>query len=451
MATRTVAVLLALWVQASTDGPNWPQWRGPAGGGVSPASGLPERWSRQESVKWRAKLAGIGTSSPIVWGNRVFVTSQVGAAPLRAGDHPGLAREKPDLLTRERPLGGARAEAASRAWLVIEAFDAGTGRRLWERRVEARGPLPQLHENHNLATPTPATDGERLYAWFGTGQLLALDPGGRIAWSRHLGREFAAFDVPWGHGSSPVLYRDTLILLCDHGAESYIVALDKGTGRERWKVDRGAGPASYSTPVLVASSSGDELVVNSNNRVEGYSPATGKLLWYTDVPRQTTVPSPVAHGDMIYLTRGYRGSPYMAIQSGGRGDVTATHVTWRQPSGASYTSSLVLYDGLLYMTNDIGVLTCADAKTGERVWQLRLDGLFFASPVAADGKVYLASQTGETFVVRAGREPMLVATNDLGERLVASPAVAWGRLFLRSDGALFAIERATQERRRRPE
>jgi outer membrane protein assembly factor BamB len=142
---------------------------------------------------------------------------------------------------------------------------------------------------------------------------------------------------------------------------------------------------------------------------------------------------------MIYLTRGYRGSPYMAIRAGGRGDVTPTHVAWRMPTGASYVSSIVHYDGLLYMTNDVGVLTCADARSGERVWQLRLEGLFFASPVAADGKIYLTSQTGDTFIVRAGRAPQLVATNDLGERLVASPAISSGRLYVRSDGGLFAI------------
>ncbi len=164
-------------------------------------------------------------------------------------------------------------------------------------------------------------------------------------------------------------------------------------------------------------------------------------MWYADAPRQTPVPSAVFHDGVIYMTRGYRNSPYLAIRPGGRGDVSASHVLWRAPGGGSYVSSLLYYDGLLYLTNDVGVLTCADAKTGARVWQARLDGVFFASPVGADGKVYFVSETGETIVVRAGRTPEILARNDLGERLVASPAIAGGRIFLRSDARLFAIGR----------
>jgi outer membrane protein assembly factor BamB len=189
----------------------------------------------------------------------------------------------------------------------------------------------------------------------------------------------------------------------------------------------------------VSGPAGEERVVNSSERIDAYDPATGRLLWYADAPRQTPVPSAVFHDGVIYLTRGYRNSPYLAVRPGGRGDVSATHVLWRAPGGGSYVSSLVYYDGLLYLTNDIGVLTCADAKTGARVWQARLDGVFFASPVGADGKVYFVSETGETIVVRAGRTPEILARNDLGERLVASPAIAGGRIFLRSDARLFAI------------
>ena len=186
---------------------------------------------------------------------------------------------------------------------------------------------------------------------------------------------------------------------------------------------------------------GDELVVNSSERIDAYDPKTGKLLWYTGSERQTPIPSAVFHDGRIFLSRGYRNSDYLAIRPGGRGDVTATHVEWRAASGASYVPSIVYYDGLLYMTNEVGVVTCADARTGEAVWRHRLGGLFFASPVAGDGKVYLLSETGEAFVLRAGRSPEVLSRNELGGRFLASPAIAQGRLFLRSDDALFAVGR----------
>jgi outer membrane protein assembly factor BamB len=423
---------------------DWPQWRGPAGHGISPESGLPTSWSAREGVAWKAPLAGTGASSPIVWGDRVFVTSQVGRAAVAPGQHPRLAREEPSLAGRESPIGGTRHDTdAPRGAieLVVEAFRRSDGTRLWDHRVEATGPFPELHEKHNLATPTPVTDGERVYAWFGNGQIVALDMEGRVVWTRHLGREYSPYAARWGHGSSPVLYRDLLVLLCDHLPVSYLLALDARTGRERWKADRGSGRVSHSTPLVIATPGGDELLVNSSERIDAYDPATGTLLWHAGSPRQTPIPSAVFHEGRIFLSRGYRNSDYMAIRPGGRGDVTASHVDWRTPAGASYVPSIVYYQGLLYMTNEVGVVTCADARTGERVWRHRLSGVFFASPVAGDGKVYLVSETGETFVLRAGREPHVLATNDLGDRFLASPAISGGRLFLRSDTTLFAIGR----------
>jgi outer membrane protein assembly factor BamB len=421
---------------------NWPQWRGPAGLGVSAASGLPATWSARENIAWSGALRGLGTSSPIVWGDRIFVTSQVGRTQVRGGSHPMLARDDAALVSLEKPIGGRRDEPAGAAdptVLVVESFNRADGRRLWEYRVEAQGPFPALHEKHNLATPTPVTDGQHLFAWFGTGQIAALDMRGDVVWAKHLGREYSPFDINWGHGSSPVLYKDLLILLCDHQSASYLLALEARTGKLRWKADRGKGRASYSTPLVVPGPHGDELVVNSTERIDGYDPATGELLWHAGAPRQTPIPSAVFHDGLIYMTRGYRNSPYLALRPGGRGDVSASHIVWRAPGGGSYAASLVYYDGLLYFTNDVGVLTCADAKTGARVWQMRLDGVFFASPVAGDGKIYFVSQTGETIVVKAGRVPAILARNDLGERLVASPAISDGQIFLRSDGTLFAI------------
>lgn len=423
---------------------NWPQWRGPSSRGVSSETGLPATWSASHNLAWRASPAGLGTSSPIVWGDRVIVTSQVGTSTVADGAaHPQLARDDRALAEREAPIGGRRPVAATPdpddVWFVVEAFGRSDGRRLWEYRTRAIGTLPAVHEKHNLATPTPVTDGERVYAWFGNGQLVALTMDGRLAWTRHLGAEYGPFRTLWGHGSSPVLFDGLLILQCDHLSDAYLLAVDARTGRDRWKVDRGNGRTSHSTPLVVSVPDGAELLVNSSERIDVFDPSTGKLLWFTGAPRQTPIPSAVFDAGRIYLSRGYRNSDFMAIRPGGRGDVTATHVEWQAPSGASYVPSILYYEGLLYMTNEVGVVTCADARNGETVWRHRLGGVFFASPVAGDGKVYLVSETGETFVLRAGRTPEVLARNDLGERLIASPAISHGRLFLRSDRTLFAV------------
>jgi outer membrane protein assembly factor BamB len=408
---------------------------------VSPERPLPTTWSRTENLAWTAPLSGNGTSSPIVWGDLVIVTSQVGgSARVGRGAHPLLSRDDTTLSAREAALGRDDTSPGPIAF-VVEAFDLGSGRRRWEYRVAAAGRLPEVHEKHNLATPTPATDGKRIYAWFGNGQLVALDLEGRLVWSRHLGLELGAFRTTWGHGSSPALRGQLLYLLCDHLDQSYLLALDAETGKERWKADRGRNRVSHSTPVIVEGARGAELIVNSSERVDAYDPATGALLWHMGTARQTPIPSPVSDAGMIFFTRGYRNSDYLAVRSGGRGDVSNTHVAWHAPSGGSYVPSIVHYDGLLYLTNEVGVVTCADAKTGETVWRLRLPGVFFASPVAGDGKVYFTSETGETFVLEAGRTAKLMATNDLGERFLASPAIGRGRIVLRADGRLFAIGR----------
>lgn len=423
-------------------GEDWPQWRGPSGNGVSAETNLPARWSADSNIVWKASLAGLGGSSPVTMGNRVFVTSQVGAVDVRRGSHPQLARDDSSLVRQEKPMGGRRNEPQDKpgeVFLAVEAFNLSSGKKLWEYRVPATGPFPELHEKHNLATPTPVTDGEHLYAWFGNGLIVCLDMEGTLVWSRHLGQEYSPFNIQWGPGSSPVLFNDLVILLCDHREASYLLALEKTTGKERWKLDRGKDRVSFSTPAVVPGPSGSELIVNSSERIDAFNPVNGELLWYAGSERQSPIPSPVFHDSVIYMSRGYRNSDFMAIRPGGRGDVTESHTLWLTPKGASYVPSIIYYNGLLYMTSDAGILTCADAGTGEEVWRQRLRGVFFASPVAADGKVYLVSETGETIVIRAGREPQILARNNLRERLMASPAISRGHIFLRSDENLFCI------------
>ena len=416
---------------------NWPQWRGSSGNGVSNETGLPTRWSKDD-VAWKASLKGFGVSSPIVWGDRVFVTSQSGQGELRPGSHPTLARG-PEAEA-EKPLGKSAATTAQKeVYFIIEAFRRTDGRQLWEYRMPAAGPLTPVHQKHNLASPSPVTDGEMIYAWFGNGQLVALTMEGKLVWQRHLGKEISPFEIEWGHGSSPALYRNLLILECDHVPASYLIALDKKTGKEKWKVDRGKGVRSYSTPSVVSGPRGDELIVNASERIDAYDPVTGKHLWYTGEPNRFPIPVPSSENGLLYASRGYRSGPFMAIRLGGTGDISHTHVQWLVPTSAPYVSSLVLYQGLIYMANDAGVASCFDSKTSEKVWQARTEGIFSASPVAGDGKVYLLSETGETIVLKAGREFQVLARNDIGERMVASPAISEGQLFIRTDGYLFCI------------
>jgi outer membrane protein assembly factor BamB len=433
------AALALVLAAGAARGDEWPQWRGPQGTGVAPDTALPTRWS-PDDVTWKARLGGVGVSSPVVWGDRIFVTSQTGRVALRPGNHPTLARG--DEASAEKPLGTSSAPGAADAGKVrflVEAFHRKDGRRLWQYAVEAEGDLAEVHQKHNLASPSPVTDGRYVYAWFGNGQLVALDVLGKLAWQRHLAKDYGPFDIAWGHGSSPALYRDLVILLCDHNPASYLIALDKRTGGVRWRTDREKGSVSYSTPTVVTSATGDELVVNSTRRVDGYDPATGKLLWWVGEPTRFAVPVPSFGDGVLYLSRGYRSGPFMAVRAGGRGDVSKTQVGWSVPTGAPYVSSLLYYQGLVYMANDVGVVTAVDAKTGEKVWQERIEGIFTASPVAADGKVYLVSEAGETIVLSAGRPPRVLARNSVGERSVASPAISDGQIFIRTDENIICV------------
>jgi outer membrane protein assembly factor BamB len=415
---------------------DWPHWRGPSSNGIAAASPLPAAWSATGNVAWQTPLEGAGVSSPIVSGTRVFVTSQTGDGRRRPGNHPTLTQGGDPRSAGETTLAKrARTDVA----FIVEAFDRVSGKRVWIHETKPEGDLPPVHDKHNLASASPVTDGERVYAWFGTGQLVVLDTNGKPVWTKNLAKEYGAFDIQWGHASSPVLFQDTIILLCYHSPASYVVALDKRTGAVKWKVDKAAGQESYSSPIIVQAASGNELIVNSNSGVESFDPATGKSLWtYPEVNR---FPIPVAMVDngVLFLSRGYRSSPYMAIKLGGRGDITNTHVAWRVPTGGPYVSSLLHYQGVIYMSTDNGILSAVDASNGQRLWQERVGGTFSASPIAGDGKIYFVAEGGETIVIKAGRTFEILSRNKLDGHFVASPAAGGGKVFLRADDRLFAV------------
>ena len=427
------AFVASLWAHlAAAD--NWPQWRGPEATGVSMEENLPSHWTAEDNVAWRTPLEGLGTSSPVVWEDKVFLTSQIGSGPIdwRGAQFPGA----PEARDYRSDDGQVR--------FAVLAFDRADGHLHWRYEFPAEGDLPPVHYKHSLASPSVVTDGESVFAWVGTGQLVALTLDGELRWKRHIGREYAPFDVLWGHGSSPVLYENLLFLLCDHPARAYLLAVDKATGEEVWKVERGSGLRSYSTPFVLRGTDGDELVVNSSRRLESFDPRTGALLWYTGEPTTLAIPMPVSHEGILYVSRGYSGGPYASIRGGGQGDVSESHVRWRIPTGAPYISSPLYYRGLVYFANENGIVSAIDAETGETVWRERLGGVFTASPLAGDGKVYLLDETGRAVVLEAGRTFQILAQNELAERTLASPAVAGGQIFIRTDEHLFCIGRSSR-------
>ena len=429
-------LVLGVSLSVAVSANDWPHWRGPAASGVAAASPLPSTWSATDNVAWEAPLAGAGVSSPIVWGTRVFVSSQAGDGRRQDGRHPTLTQGADPSTAGEATLRRTKRDSVA---FVVEAFDRTSGKRQWVHEMPAEGELPPVHDKHNLASASPVTDGERVYAWYGTGQLVAIDTNGKRVWSKHLGKDYGPFDINWGHASSPVLYQDSIILLCYHSPASYLLALDKRTGTVKWKVDKTAGIESYSSPIVVQGPGGPELIVNSSAGVESFDPATGESLWTYPEVNRFPIPVAMVDGGILYLSRGYRSSPYMAIRLGGRGDITGTHVAWRVPTGGPYVSSLVHYQGIIYMSTDNGILSAIDAKNGERLWQERVGGTFSASPIAGDGKVYFVSEGGETIVIKAGRGFDLISRNKLDGHFVASPAAGQGRIFLRADDRLFAV------------
>jgi outer membrane protein assembly factor BamB len=368
------------------------------------------------------------------------VTSQVGTGSRRAGNHPSLVQGADAAGSGERNLGATSASTDVR--FALTAYRWSNGTRAWQHELGAEAPLVAVHDKHNLSTPSPVTDGQTVIGWFGTGQVVAVDAAsGKPLWSKHLGKEYGVFEINWGHSSSPVLHADLAIFPCYHESGSYLLALDKRTGAVRWKRDRDAGAHSYSTPLVVTHDGKATLVLNTSRAVEGYDPATGSPLWRVVEENRFPIPMPVHHQGVLYLSRGYRSSPYLAIRLGGSGDVSSSHVVWRTPTGAPYVSSLLYYDGLLYMATEMGIVSAIDPANGQTVWRERLGGVFTASPVAGDGKVFLVSETGETIVLRAGRKPEILARNPLDAHLVASPAISRGRIFLRGDNELIAIGR----------
>lgn len=444
---RTRVLALAAWAGVAVAGSalagpsyNWPQWRGPAGQGVSAETDLPAQWSATENVAWKTEIPGRGHSSPIVWGDRVFLTTAVEGPVIK----PGATGTKHVIDGQDfvHPDGvGADHEQT----LKVLALDAGTGRILWERTAWTGAPFDTRHKRGSFASPTPVTDGKRVYVWFGSEGLYTYDFDGTLLWKSDLGG-IATLGV--GVGTSPVLYKDLLILQCDedNGEKSFVTALDVKTGKPVWRVPRKV-QVSWGTPVIVRAQAGgkqrDELVTTGTEAIIAYDPRTGAELWRSKGLESNAVPSPVAGRDVVVLSAGYPAKVAMAIKPGGKGDVTGSpHVLWTYAKGTAYVPSPILYGDYVYLVTDRGLLTCLDARTGEVKYEgVRppTNSTFMASPVAFEGKILLFSEDGDAHVIKAGPQHELLRTNSIGEPIQASPAISQGSLFIRGAQHLFRI------------
>jgi outer membrane protein assembly factor BamB len=384
----------------------WPRWRGPSGQGLVVGTGYPDAWSATENVVWKTAVPGNGNSSPIVWRDRVIVTT---------------AYEN-----------GRR--------LSVLAFKRADGVKLWETFAPQGRTDGGTHYKNGHASSTAATDGERVYVSFGARGLFALDLNGKILWQRDLG----PMDAYHGAAGSPLLYKNRIILYQDQYSGSFIAAFDTRTGEAVWRTPREAS-VGWGTPIAVQVGGRDEIIVNGQQEVQAYDPDTGRELWSCRGTTYEVIPTPVVGYGMVFCSSG-RAGPTLAIKPGGRGDVTRSHVAWTSPRGSPFVPSPILYGEQLYMINDMAsIVTSLEATTGKLMWQGRLgvamrEG-FSASPVAVEGKVFFTNDEGETFVLKAGPAFELLRTNRLGEAVLASPALVDGTWYFRTAKNLIAIGR----------
>src|SRR5215213_5234081 len=396
---------------------SWPSFRGPHASGIAEGQNLPDQWNAKtgQNILWRTPIPGLAHSSPIVWGNRIFVTTAVSSDP-KASFRPGLYGD-----------GDASKDRSAHRWIVY-ALDKRTGKILWERVAYQGEPIEKRHIKATYANSTPATDGRIVVAWFGSQGLHAYDVDGRFLWKVDLGRiDLGAYDIPsyeWGSASSPIIWKNLVIIQCDTQTDSFLLALNANTGETVWKTDRDEIP-SWGTPTVAITSKGEELVANASNFIRGYDPRTGKELWRLGKSSRITAPTPIFADDVLVVASG-RGPerPIFVVKAGARGDLTLPEgktssdtVIWSRTGRGSYMPTPLIYKGILYVLGNNGAFDAYNLKTGEELYRQRLPLVgngFSASPVAADGKIYLPNEDGEILVVSAGEKFNHIGTNSMG-------------------------------------
>lgn len=398
--------MLAALLATTRASAQWPEFRGPTGQGHAADTNLPLEWSEARNVKWKVPVPGRGWSSPSIAGGRVWVTTAVdgGGTSLRA-----------------------------------LALDLETGRELVNVEVfQLRRPAA-MNPKNSRASPTPVVDGDRVYVHFGADGTAALTTTGEIVWKTRM-----PYESQHGNGGSPILYGDLLIVSCDGSDTAFLVALDKRTGKTRWRSwRRQPWDQAYSTPLVIRVGDRDEIVSVGAYRAAAYDPANGKEIWRVSYPDGfSNVPRPVFGHGLVYIATGFQEPSLLAVRADGAGDVTKTHVAWTLRRGAPLTPSPLLVGDELYVVNDGGIALCLDAKTGETLWIQRLGGSYSASPIFADGRIYFLSEDGMSKVIAPGREFRLLATNRLDGDTLGSMAVAAGSIVIRTDSYLYRIVKA---------
>ncbi len=399
---------------------NWPTWRGPNRDGISREKNLPVKWSTTENVAWKLPMPGRSGSTPIIWGERIFVSTTSGDA------------------------------------IELWSVDRANGKVLWKQHLSNGG--REMYRKQNLSSPSPVTDGKSVWIMTGTGILKAFDFTGKQIWTRDIQKDYGAFGLNWGYASSPLLYDGSLFVQVLHGMKtddpSYVLRIDAASGRTLWRIERPTdaireSPDSYTTPALLEHNGSTEIVVTGGDCVTGHDPATGRELWRANglnpqnQPFYRIVASPVVREGLIYAPT--RIKPLIAFRAGGRGDISESHKVWSTENGPDVPTPVT--DGkFFYIVRDNGAVFCLDAKTGQQIWggeRIR-PGTYSASPVLADGKLYATSEDGVTTVFSAGAQFEVLAENELGEYTLSSPAISDGQIFIRTDGHLFAIGRAAK-------
>jgi len=421
---------------------NWPSFRGEYASGVADGQNFPDRWDAKsgENVKWKTLIPGLAHSSPVVWEKKIFVTTAISSQGNSSFRH-GLYGD-----------GDASDDRSVHQWRVY-CLDKKSGQILWEHTATKGIPIDKRHIKSSYANSTPVTDGVYLIAFFGSQGLYGYDINGNFLWAKDLGRlDVGAYDdraYEWGPASSPIIYKDMVIVQCDTQDESYIIACDLKSGETIWRTTRDELP-SWGTPTIFKNSQRVELVTNSSNYIYGYNPEMGVELWRLGGSSKITAPTPVYFGDLLVVCSG-RGpeAPIFAIKAGAIGNISLEegksankHVAWSHMKRGPYMPTPIIYRGYLYSINNNGRLDCYDFQTGEQIYREKIQhkgGGFSASPVAADGKIYLPSEDGDVFVVKAGPEFRQISSNEMGELLMASPAISDKMLYIRAQNHLFAI------------
>lgn len=419
---------------------NWHQWRGPLANGTAPQAEPPVTWDEQTNVAWKIAPPGEGSSTPIIWEDRVYLLSAIKTdRTVELPDEP----EKPVQSAVPGVPAPRRAKRPSNIYqFVVICLNRANGQSLWQHVAAEEAPHEGHHPDHGFASYSPTTDGKHLYVSFGSRGIYCYTLDGQPVWKRDLGRmeTYASF----GEGTSPVIHGDSLIVNWDHQGTSFLTVLDAQTGETRWKVDR-ESVTSWATPLVVEYEGRTQVIVNASSRTRSYDLKTGEIIWECGGQVAAAIPCPVTYDGLVYCMTGFRGSALYAIPLNAKGDITETEqIAWHKHQGTPYVPSPLLYGDLLYFTgSNAAILSCLDAKSGEPAFErLRLQGLknIYASPVGAAERVYIAGRDGVTMVIKHGRTFEVLATNKLDDGFDASPALAGKQLFLRGKKNLYCLE-----------